>query len=78
VPHDQLMPRARELAALVCENAPLAVWGTKMGILRGLGLPIEQAEEIAAGYLEVVEQSEDHAEGPRAFVERRKPAWKAR
>jgi enoyl-CoA hydratase/carnithine racemase len=78
VPHDELMPRARELAALVCENAPLAVWGTKMGILRGLGLPIEQAEEIAAGYLEVVEQSEDHAEGPRAFVERRKPAWKAR
>jgi enoyl-CoA hydratase/carnithine racemase len=69
VAHDELMDRAR---------APLAVWGTKMGILRGLGLPIEQAEEIAAGYLEVVEQSEDHAEGPRAFVEKRKPVWKAR
>ncbi|MEW6268288.1 MAG: enoyl-CoA hydratase/isomerase family protein [Thermodesulfobacteriota bacterium] len=78
VPHDRLMPRARELAALVCENAPLAVWGTKMAILRGLGLPIEQAEEIAAAYLEVVEQSEDHAEGPRAFMEKRKPSWKAR
>jgi enoyl-CoA hydratase/carnithine racemase len=49
-----------------------------MGILQGLGLPIPQAEEIAAGYLEVVEQSEDHAEGPRAFVAKRKPAWKAR
>ena len=59
---------------MLCKNAPLAVWGTKMGILRGLGLPIEQAEEIAAGYLEVVEQSEDHAEGPRSFVEKRKPA----
>ena len=78
VPHEQLLPRARELAAMLCQNAPLAVWGTKMGILRGLGLPIEQAEEIAAGYLEVVEQSEDHAEGPRSFVEKRKPAWKAR
>ncbi len=78
VPHERLMDRARELAEMVCDNAPLAVWGTKMGILRGLGLPSEYAEEVAAGYLEVVEQSEDHKEGPRAFVEKRKPVWKAR
>src|SRR5213594_3113994 len=78
VPHDRLMERARELAAMLLTNAPLAVWGTKMGILQGLGLPIPQAEEIAAGYLEVVEQSEDHAEGPRAFVAKRAPRWKAR
>jgi len=37
-----------------------------------------EVEEIAAGYLEVVEQSEGHAEGPRSFVEKRKPVWKAR
>ena len=78
VAHESLMDRARELAAMLCRNAPLAVWGTKLGVLRGLGLPIEQAEEIAAGYLEVVEQSEDHAEGPRAFMEKRAPNWKAR
>ncbi|HLK10696.1 MAG TPA: enoyl-CoA hydratase-related protein [Candidatus Binatia bacterium] len=78
VPHERLMPRARELAEMILTNAPLAVWGTKMGILQGLGLPFAQAEEIAAGYLEVVEQSEDHGEGPRSFVEKRKPAWKAR
>jgi enoyl-CoA hydratase/carnithine racemase len=78
VPADKLMDRARELAAMIVSNAPLAVWGTKMGILQGLGLPIPQAEEIAAGYLEIVEQSEDHAEGPRAFVAKRPPAWKGR
>ena len=78
VAHERLMDRAHELAAMICTNAPLAVWGTKMGILQGLGLPIPQAEEIAAGYLEVVEQSEDHAEGPRAFLEKRAPRWKAR
>jgi hypothetical protein len=49
-----------------------------MGILQGLGLPIPQAEEIAAGYLEVNEQTEDFLEGPRSFVERRKPEWKGR
>src|SRR3990172_6556684 len=35
VPHAKLMERARELAAMICTNAPLAVWGTKMGILQG-------------------------------------------
>ena len=78
VPHEKLMSRARELAEMLLSNSPLAVWGTKMAILQGLGLPIPQAEEIAAGYLEVVEQSEDHGEGPRSFVEKRRPEWKAR
>ena len=78
VPPEKLMDRARELAAMICQNAPIAVWGTKMGILQGLGLPIPQAEEIAAGYLEINEQTDDYQEGPRSFVEKRKPEWKAR
>jgi enoyl-CoA hydratase/carnithine racemase len=78
VPDDQLQARARELAGMLLKNAPLAVWGTKMGVLRGLGLPPDYADEVAAGYLTVVERSEDHAEGPRAFVEKRAPEWKAR
>jgi len=78
VPHEKLMERAGELAAMLLTNSPLAVWGTKMAILQGLGLPIPQAEEIAAGYLEIVEQSDDHKEGPRAFVEKRKPNWQGR
>jgi len=78
VAHDELMDRARELAEILLKNAPMALWGTKLGIQQGLGLPVAQAEDIAAGYLEVVEQSEDHEEGPRAFTEKRDPNWKAR
>jgi enoyl-CoA hydratase/carnithine racemase len=78
VPHGNLMDRAWEIADMLLSNSPLAVWGTKMAILQGLGLPIPQAEEIAAGYLEVVEQSDDHKEGPLAFVEKRTPQWQAR
>src|SRR5437870_12989571 len=62
VPHARLMERARELGATGVSNAPLAVWGTKMGILPGLGLPTPQSEEIAAGYLQVFELGDDQAE----------------
>jgi enoyl-CoA hydratase/carnithine racemase len=78
VEHERLMDRARELAEILLKNAPLALWGTKLGIQQGFGLPFAQADDIAVGYLEVVEQSEDHKEGPRAFVEKRKPNWKAK
>jgi enoyl-CoA hydratase/carnithine racemase len=78
VPHDKLLERAGELATILLQNAPMALWGTKLGIQQGLGLPVAQADDIAAGYLEVVEQSEDHKEGPRAFVEKRAPKWKAK
>jgi len=78
VAHEKLVDGAGELAEILLKNAPMALWGTKLGIQQGLGLPISQAEDIAAGYLEVVEQSEDHGEGPRAFMEKRAPNWKAR
>jgi enoyl-CoA hydratase/carnithine racemase len=78
VAHDSLMTRARELAEILLKNAPMALWATKLGILQGLGLPVGQADDIAAGYLEVIEQTEDHKEGPRAFMEKRTPQWKAR
>ena len=78
VPHERLMERARELAGLICQNAPMSVWGTKMAILDGLELPVTQADEIAAFYLQMNERTEDYVEGPRSFLEKRKPEWKAR
>jgi enoyl-CoA hydratase/carnithine racemase len=78
VPADKLMDRAWELADIVNRNAPLAVRGTRMGIRKGLSLPIYQAELLAESYRMRCAQTEDAIEGPAAFLEKRTPNWKAR
>ena len=78
VAHDQLLARAREIAALVNRNAPLAVRGTRLAIRKGLDLPLHEAEILAETFRERVLRTEDSKEGPRAFVEKRAPDWKCR
>ena len=78
VPHDQLLERAREVAAIINRNAPLAVRGTRLAIRKGLDLPLHEAEILAEAFRERVVRTEDAREGPRAFVEKRAPNWKCR
>ena len=78
VEHDRLMDRAREVADLVNRNAPLAVRGTRLAIRKGLDLPLHEAEILAEAFRERVVRTDDAKEGPRAFVEKRPPEWKAR
>ena len=78
VEHDHLMERAREVAALVNRNAPLAVRGTRLAIRRGLDLPMHDAEVMAETFRERVVRTEDAKEGPQAFMEKRDPVWRCR
>ena len=78
VAHDRLLARAREIAALVNRNAPLAVRGTRLAIRKGQDLPLHEAEILAETFRERVLRTEDAKEGPRAFLEKRAPNWKAR
>jgi enoyl-CoA hydratase/carnithine racemase len=78
VEHERLLARAREIAALVNRNAPLAVRGTRLAIRKGLDLPLHEAEILAEAFRERVLRTEDSKEGPRAFTEKRAPAWKCR
>ena len=73
VEHDRLLERAREIAALVNRNAPLAVRGTRLAIRKGLDLPLHEAEILAEAFRERVVRTDDAKEGPRAFIEKRDP-----
>jgi enoyl-CoA hydratase/carnithine racemase len=76
VEHDRLMERAREIAATVNRNAPLAVRGTRLAIRKGLDLPLNEAEILAEAFRERVVRTDDAKEGPLAFVEKRQPEWR--
>jgi len=75
---DRLIPRAEELAHMIAENGPLAVQSCKASVLRTSGLPLDEALRVENEYTIRVFSSEDAIEGPRAFVEKRKPVFKGR
>ncbi|MCK0091811.1 enoyl-CoA hydratase/isomerase family protein [Rhodococcus sp. HNM0563] len=78
IEHDLLLERAHEIADIVNSNAPLAVRGTRLAILKGLDMPLHEAEMLAESFRERVTRTEDALEGPRAFVEKRAPMWQCR
>ena len=78
VPAEKLMERAWEIADMVNRNAPLAVRGTRLAIRKGLSLPVYEAELLAESYRLRVAATEDALEGPRSFIEKRAPNWRAR
>jgi E-phenylitaconyl-CoA hydratase len=78
VPADQVMPRAIALAEAICENGPLAVRLAKEAAYKGLSLPIEEGLHFENVQSRKVLASEDAREGPLAFAQKRKPAYKGK
>jgi enoyl-CoA hydratase len=78
VNRDQLMERAREWAARITANAPLAVQATKESVLKGLLVDMESAYKIESEISGRVFQTEDAKEGPKAFAEKRPPVWQGK
>jgi len=76
VPRDQLLARAKEVAELVNRNAPIAVRGTRLAIMKGIDLPLHEAEILAEAFRERNLHTQDSLEGPKAFMEKRDPVWK--
>ncbi len=78
VSQDKLIGKAEELARTIAENGPLAVRKIKEAVRRCSGLPFEQAFKIENEIGREVMASEDAKEGPRAFMQKRKPNYKGR
>ena len=78
VPLDALRREVLAVANAIAENGPLAVRAAKAAVWRGLGGSLEQGLRLEQLLAEPVRQSEDAQEGPRAFLEKRKPEFKGR
>ncbi len=75
VPRPRLLDRALEIAASIAENGPLAVRKIKESVIRGSGLPLDDAFAIEDEVTATVMRSKDAKEGPRAFMEKRPPKF---
>jgi enoyl-CoA hydratase len=78
VPQEKLIAKAEELAAAIAENGPVAVRKIKEAVRRCSGRPYEEAFKIEDEVGRDVMRTEDAREGPRAFIEKRKPVYKGR
>jgi enoyl-CoA hydratase/carnithine racemase len=76
VEHEQLLPSARELAARLCQSAPLAVRATKEVAVRTRSMPWIEAVRFGETMRKVANQTEDAAESRRAAAEGRAPHWR--
>ena len=78
VPPEKLMDEAKALAAVIASKPPRALRQAKR-LLRGAeAMDLANFLELAAANQALAHTTEDHIEAVKAFVEKRKPAFKGR
>jgi enoyl-CoA hydratase len=78
VPDGRALAKAKEIAARIAKNGPLAVKAIVATLRQTETLPEEEAFAIEQRYGMEVMASEDAKEGPRAFLEKREPVFRGR
>lgn len=75
VPAGTTAVAARELAARIAANAPLAVRASKFLVDHSADWSSDEAFSRQTPHIDLVRSSRDAAEGARAFVDKRTPVW---
>src|SRR6202023_2155275 len=75
VPPENLMTRARELAALLMENSPASLRATKKLLSDHTRAELDVQIEAAVRENAAVRTTADFREGVTSFLEKRKPVW---
>jgi len=75
VPKKKLMPRATELAEMICQFPQGAIRTDKEAVLRGIGTPLTEGLRVENLLFNTLIGTHDFIEGVKAFVEKRKPRY---
>jgi len=78
VPREEVVPTAMAWAETICQAGPLAVRAAKEAMIRGSSLPLEEGLRLENSLEAYVTRTQDFAEGVGAFLEKRKPDYKAK
>jgi enoyl-CoA hydratase len=78
VPHDQLIPAARTLAAEIATKSPVAVRLAKESLNRAEFMDLKEGYRTEQDYTARLRNFEDSREARQAFLEKRPPVFKGR
>lgn len=76
VPHEALLPAARELAQRIIRHSPLAARGILTAVTRGLNMAIAEGLQVEGEQFAALVPSADLGEGINAWIERRPPRYR--